>query len=203
MSRRLFTDEQLNFLLEHQADITRKEMAKLMNEKFGTSFTTKQIVTYCNNHRILSNNNGQFKKGHVSHNKGKKIEEYMSPEGIKNSSKTRFKKGQNPINHRPVGSERLSKDGYIETKVKEPNVWKLKHRHIWEQEHGEVPEGYALLFLDQIRTNCSIENLKLVKRTELVRINHQNNLTVCPKINESIVLTERINQTVRERIDSE
>lgn len=201
--RRLLTNEQHEFLLEHQADVTRKEMAELLNETFGTSLTTEQIKTYCGNHKIRSNSNGQFKKGQRSFNKGLKQTDYMSEEAIERTKATRFKKGQKPNNWKPIGSERITKDGYIEIKVRDgedvsTNNYKLKHRVVWEEEHGEVPEGHAILFLDQSRTNCSLDNLMLVKRTELVRINKSNNLVDVPEINESIVLTERIRQKIRE-----
>lgn len=196
--RRLLTDEQHEFLLKHQADITRKEMAKLLNETFGTSLTEEQIRTYCTNHKIRSNSNGQFKKGQRSFNKGLKQTDFMSEEAIERTKATRFKKGQPPVNHRPVGSERVGKDGYIEIKVAEPSTWELKHRVVWREANGEVPEGHAILFLDQDRTNVSLKNLMLVKRTELVRINKSNNLVDVPEINESIVLTERISQKIRE-----
>ena len=196
--RRLLTDEQHNFLLEHQADITRKEMAKLLNETFGTSFTTDQIMNHCSRNKIHSNSNGQFKKGQTSFNKGLKQEDFMSPEAIERSKATRFQKGQKPTNWRPVGSERITKDGYTEIKTAEPGTWELKHRVVWREANGEVPEGHAIIFLDQDKTNCSLENLMLVKRTELARINKSNNLVDVPEINESIVLTERIKQKIRE-----
>ncbi len=37
-----------------------------------------------------------------------------------------FAKGNVPPNHRPVGSERISKDGYIEVKVAEPKQVEIK-----------------------------------------------------------------------------
>ena len=196
--RRLLTDEQHEFLLEHQADITRKEMAKLLNKTFETSFTTDQIKTYCSNHKIRSNSDGRFKKGQRSFNKGLKQTDFMSPEAIERTKATRFQKGQKPTNWKPIGSERITKDGYIEIKTAEPGTWELKHRVVWQEANGEVPEGHAILFLDQDRTNCSLDNLMLVKRTELVRINKSNNLVDVPEINESIVLTERISQKIRE-----
>lgn len=198
MSRRLLTDEQHQFLLEHQADISRKEMAELLNETFRTNLTEEQIKTYCTNHKIRSNSDGRFKPGQRSFNKGLKQSDFMSPEAIERTKETRFKKGQSPNNYRPVGSERLSKDGYIEIKTADPGTWELKHRVVWEEEHGAVPDGYAILFLDQDRTNVTLDNLMLVKRTELVRINQKNNLVDSPEINTSIVLTERINQKTKE-----
>ena len=63
----------------------------------------------------------RYKKGSVPSNKGKKQSEYMSPEAIEKTKKTRFKKGNTPKNFKDVGSTRVTVDGYIEIKTKNPN----------------------------------------------------------------------------------
>ena len=70
----------------------------------------------------------------------------------------------------PVGSERKTK-GYILVKIAEPNVWKEKHRIIYEKYLGEIPAGHKIMFLDGKKTNCNIENLRLVKNSEEIYIN--------------------------------
>ena len=80
----------------------------------------------------------RFQNGSVPLNKGKKV----SPEIYAKMQPTMFKKGQTPVNHRDVGSERVNVDGYLEIKVAEPNRWRLKHRVIWEQVNGAIPKGF-------------------------------------------------------------
>ena len=94
-----------------------------------------------------------FQKGSVPFNKGMK--------GIcaKGCEKTWFKKGQKPINHRPLGSERITVDGYTEVKVEEPNKWRLKQQIVWEEHCGVVPKGYVLIVADGDKTNFDIKNL--------------------------------------------
>ena len=106
----------------------------------------------------------RFKKGSVPPNKGKK----MSPEVYEKVKETMFKKGNSPINHREVGSERINVDGYIEIKVAEPNRWRLKHRFIWEQVNGEIPKGYNVQFKNHNRQDCRIENLYLICRADQI-----------------------------------
>lgn len=108
----------------------------------------------------------QFKKGSTPSNKGKKWADYMSPEGQVNSSKTQFKKGDRIWNHRPVGWERVNVYGYVEVKVAEPRTFKLKHRIVWEQHHGEIPKGYNVQFKDGHPLNCDIDNLYLISKQE-------------------------------------
>lgn len=107
----------------------------------------------------------RFKKGCEAPNKGKK----MSPEQYARASRTMFKKGNIPATHREVGEERLSIDGYVEVKVAEPNVWKAKHRVIWEQHHGEIPPGYHIQFRNHDKTDFRIENLYMISKSEQFR----------------------------------
>ena len=57
----------------------------------------------------------RFPKGHTPVNKGKRV----SPETYAKCQPTMFKKGQTPVNHRNVGSERVNVDGYIEIRDEE------------------------------------------------------------------------------------
>ena len=104
----------------------------------------------------------RFQKGSVPLNKGKKV----SPEVYSKIQPTMFKKGQTPVNHRDVGSERVNVYGYIEIKVAEPNRWRLKHRVIWEQVNGAIPKGYNVQFKNHNRQDCRIENLYLISKAE-------------------------------------
>lgn len=108
----------------------------------------------------------QFRKGNKPFNKGKKQVDYMTTEQINKTKATRFKKGHTPHNHKPVGSERITKDGYIEVKTKEPNVFELKHRVVWEEHNGEISPGCNIQFKDGNRKNTAIENLYMISREE-------------------------------------
>lgn len=114
-----------------------------------------------------------FKKGQVPMNKGRALATWMSPEGIERSSKGRFKRGEirpdNPNSraNKPVGKERVDKDGYIW--VITEHGQQQKHRWVWEQANGPIPRGHCVKFRDGDRTNCSIDNLYLVSRADHVR----------------------------------
>lgn len=104
----------------------------------------------------------QFGRGHVPANKGKK----MPPELYAKCAPTMFKKGRPSLNKKPVGSERVNVDGYIEIKVAEPNRWRLKNRVVWEQANGPIPPGYNVQFRNGNRLDCRLENLYLIDRRE-------------------------------------
>ena len=102
----------------------------------------------------------------------------MSADGIEKSKATRFKKGHSPVNHRPVGSTRVTKDGYIEVKVAEPDKWKLNSRVVWESVNGKIPKGYVILHINGITTDDGIENLQIMSRAEVVRLTNKSCLEI-------------------------
>lgn len=190
-------EEMAKFIIENQYHRSAKEMARLFNEHFNTdAMTAKKIKTFRHNHHLSSGLTGRFEKGHSPVNKGVKGLKYSG------SEKGWFKKGNIPVNHRPVGSERISVDGYIEIKVAEPNKWKLKQRVVYEEKYGKIPDGHVLIFLDRNPLNCTLENLILAPRSVLGVVNKTGNLTQYPAINESRILVEMVKDKVRKRRES-
>ena len=112
----------------------------------------------------------RFRKGHKPANKGKR----MSPETYSRVAPTMFRKGNVPANHRPVGSERVNVDGYVEIKMAEPNKWRQKHRVVWEQEYGPIPKGSNIQFRNGNRQDIRIENLYLISRQD--QLKNENSL---------------------------
>lgn len=155
-----FTDDEKKFFKNYVTGHSYKEIQSEFIKIFGWDISISQIKNFIGRYRLKTGLTGQFKKGTIPHNKGKK----MSLDTYEKVKHTMFKKGNIPKNHRDIGSERLTKDGYIEIKIKEPNVWKLKHRYIWEQEHGEIPLGNIIIFRDGDKTNVSIDNLMMIDR---------------------------------------
>lgn len=128
----------------------------------------------CNRLGFNNGRTGCFQVGSVPHNKGRKQTEYCTSEAIERMRKTRFQKGQEPINHRPIGSERVNVDGYVEVKVAEPKKWMLKQRYLWEKYHNEkLGRGDLILFLDGNRNNFDVSNLRRISRKELAMLNHE------------------------------
>ena len=133
-----WTDEMKQFIGDNYYGITTADLTDRLNEHFGTQINWTAVAGYKKRNNLSNGIDARFKKGHC------------------------------PKNHRPVGSERINVDGYIEIKVAEPNVWKLKHRVVWEKVNGPIPENHALKFLDGNPLNCVVENLKLITRSELL-----------------------------------
>lgn len=163
---RLFNEEQDRFFRDNALGMPSQELADLINEKFGLDINTSQVKSYKRNHGIQSGLTGKFEKGHSPANKGKKYP------GTGN--KTSFKKGRHPENKLTVGSEKPNGDGYIYRKIAEPNVWKSKHKLIYEEFNGPIPEEHVIIFADGNRRNFDIDNLVMISKSKLLVMNRYN-----------------------------
>ena len=115
-----------------------------------------------------------FAAGHAPHNKGK-------PFPAKGRAvETQFKKGMVPHTWRPIGHERVSKEGYLQRKVSDTGTTRRDyvaiHHPVWRMHGHTVPQGYALCFIDGDKRNFDINNLELVHRSELMRRNSVHRL---------------------------
>lgn len=187
-----YTKEQKQFLIDHNYMTPAKDLADMFNKRFNTNITKTNIKNFRGNNNLNSGLTGRFEKGHKTHNKGKKWDDYMPKEKQKNCRKTTFKKGNVPKNHRLVGEERINIDGYIEIKVKEPNKWELKHRYIYKQFYGEIPKGYNVIFLDGNKHNLDISNLKAISKHDNLIMNENNLRFNNKEITESAYLIVQI-----------
>lgn len=113
----------------------------------------------------------QFKKGHTPWNKGLKGWQKNKPEHL-------FKKRHLPRTAKPIGSEKIDKDGYVRTKISNDGsrykVWKLKHHLIYKKYHPdvEIEKDDRIIFLDGNNRNFDIDNLVLVSRREQISLAH-------------------------------
>lgn len=143
---------------------------------------------------------GRFVAGGRAWNKGMKGLDIGGKE-------TRFKKGHRggraAENYKPIGTERISKDGYVQRKVNDDLPlqarWKFVHTLVWEAANGPVPPGHAITFLDGNRKNTALENLQIVKRADLMRRNTVHNYG--PEIAQLVrlrgAITRQINRKER------
>lgn len=160
-----YTLEQVEFIRNNVVGQSYAKLTEIFNAKFGLNLTASQIGGFIGNRKLNTGLTGRFEKGHVPVNKGIKGE-HLSPS-------TEFKKGNRPANYRSVGSERINADGYCEVKIADPRKWKMKHVVVWEQLHGLVPKGHAVIFGDGDQSNMNPDNLVLVSRRQLAVLNRR------------------------------
>ena len=191
--------EMVEFMMEYIPGHQESEIRAEFEKRFGITLTEGQIGNFKYLHGVKSGTNGgRFQKGHITHNKGKK----MSPEVYERVKHTMFQKGHAPVNHREVGSERINVDGYTEVKVAEPNKWKLKQRFIYEEATGEkLSKNDIVIFLDGDKQNFDINNLVKMTRAELVRYNQDHVYGEEVEINKTAVLVAKLKAKVGEARD--
>lgn len=168
---RTWTDEQEQYLIANYATTSNAELAKTLGKKDADRVVAKAFrlglkksSEFLSEQRKTTSKNGQFKKGMIPHNKGKKLSDATKAK----LAKTMFKSGNRPHNALPVCAESEDKDGYLMVKIAEPNVWRYKH-HI---AYGEpVPTGHKVIFLDGNKYNFERGNLQLVSNAELMNRN--------------------------------
>lgn len=136
-------------------------------------------VTATNLHALRKRNGwrtgrtGCFEKQSVPHNKGKPMPFHP------NSAATWFKKGERRgvavRLYKPIGTERFSKEGYLERKIHDgmplQSRWRAVHLINWETVNGAVPRGMALKCLDSNRSNTDVANWEAIPRGMLPRLN--------------------------------
>lgn len=162
---KVFPETVQQFIRDQVKGKTNQELTDLINAKFGTQYLQSQIRAYKKNHKHPGGIDTKFKKGRVSHNAGRKG--WCAP----GCEKGWFKKGMDPLNIKPIGSERIDVYGYILVKIKDPNIWEFKHRLVWESAHGKIPDGGIVTFLDGDKQNVDINNLALVTNNENLELN--------------------------------
>ena len=169
---KVFPAEIKKYIKDNHVGIGIADMAEQLNMKFGTNYKYSQIRAYYKNHGLKCGIDCRFKKGLIPVNKGKK--------GIRLSPETEFEKGHTPHNTLPVGTELIKADGYIWVKVADPNKWRQKHRIIWEDANGEIPDKHIILFADGNRLNTELDNLRLVSRKKLSILNKRKLISPDP-----------------------
>jgi hypothetical protein len=126
---------------------------------------------------------------------------------------TQFKPGRaasEAANYAPIGSLRISKDGYAERKVTDdPGIvparrWVAVHRLVWEAARGPIPAGHAVVFRPGQKTaeadRITVEMLEMLTRAQLMQRNsyHTN---YPPEVRQLVqlrgALTRQINSRTR------
>ena len=150
----------------------------------------------------MSSKDTRFKPGHRPHNKGVK-----GWQAGGRSAETRFKPGNRTGKaarlYQPIGTERITKEGYLQRKVNDDmplqRRWKMVHHIIWEESYGPIPKGHVVVFKNGDRQDVRIENLELISRVENMKRNTIHRLP--PELAEVCrikgVLTRKINQRGR------
>jgi hypothetical protein len=146
----------------------------------GMIYTPEMINTLKElalNHKGITTITDLFNKEYNTNLSPGKIKRAML---FRNINYKQTRKGEN------IGSEFYHKKNGVLIKISndgsKKDNWVIKHRYLWEQAHGKIPEGYRVIFLDNNKLNCDLDNLELVSKIESILLKkfgfHTNNKEV-------------------------
>lgn len=199
MSRqpRKWTKEKVEDLIRLYQDNSTKDIAYLLGFTAGAINNKAHLLGIKKSIEFIriflkGGERTRFAKGNIPWNVGLK--------GVNNPPKhTLFKSGHKPKNHKPVGSLRKSRDGYLEIKVAEGlKQWKPLHHKTWFDHHGEYPKkGFVLIFKDGNKDNFEINNLDLISKADIIALNTINRFPA--ELRELIFLSSKLKRKLNEQ----
>lgn len=105
-----------------------------------------------------------FQKGYTPFNKGRKMEEWLSPEVHEKIKKNQaLTAGRNKAAALPDGSTTKRYDGEY---IKVAGEWVKMSHHVWRTHNGEIPEGYGVFFRDGDIFNTDPDNLYVDRKND-------------------------------------
>lgn len=153
---------------------TRKAQHAAFQRRWGRpEVAFSAFASMCKRIGAMTGRDCRFVKGQVSHNKGKKG--FCPPGSEKGWFQPGTRNGRAAALHRPIGTERISRGGYLERKVNEElpfkRRWRAVHRIEWEALHGPLPDSHCLKCLDGNKLNTDPSNWEAIPRAILSLLN--------------------------------
>ena len=109
-----------------------------------------------------------------------------------------YKKGHIPHRKKYLGHENIRPDGYVDINVSKIGVkrrYVLKHKYLWERQHGPVPKGMCLKCLDGNKQNTDPSNWELIPLSLRLRLNTLRGIDYAaaePEVKPAIMALARI-----------
>lgn len=146
----------------------------------------------------------RFHKGQVPANKGLRrpgwapgrMKETQFTPGVRRGVAVRL--------YKPIGSERMSKDGYLQRKVNDDlplqSRWRAVHLIVWEAAHGPLPKGHAIVFRNGDKADIRLDNFECITRRALMLRNSVHNLP--EPLAAAVQLLGALHRQIRQRSTS-
>lgn len=130
-----YSEQENDFLRKYYNNYSWEELTQMLNEQFGTQRKFRTVKAHCRT---------------VLH-----LKKTLSQDHYRN------------CNRYDIGDE-IIENGYVLVKInnvkgsrekRNRRNWVQKHRLIWEQHYGKIPNGCQIIFLDGDKFNFDIDNL--------------------------------------------
>lgn len=199
MARRRWLDSELNLLRSMYPECHTADVAEWIGRTVGQCYqaaaahglkkSAEYLASDCaarikRGHQNEAMKASRFQLGLTPWNKGRDSRETGTGHHP-NTRRTQFAKGRmahEARNYVPIGSLRVSKDGYLERKLTDdPSIyparrWVAVHRIVWEQANGPIPAGHIVVFRLRMKTTVpdevTADRLECITRAENARRNH-------------------------------
>lgn len=209
------TPAEHDFMVKHQAHITRAQLTAMLNDKFGHNLSVEKVRSYTKRsglnrvirtmitdgpeydwiakHQLDTPRNeliATFNKRFGKSISIMQMNGYCQRKGLYMDDLIR--------NRKPVGT--IKRHGrFLRIKIN-ATQWQTLHRFTWERHHGKkVPEGFMIAFADGNSDNVDVNNLVLVRESIGLVIHYNNRAdTDNPSLNKAIMLTASLNAMVRD-----
>lgn len=188
---RLFTSHQAAFIRAGYREHDLVTLTAELNRQFDSNFTVNQVRSVIHNQGMKSGRTGRFYAG----------QSRIPGSGARGPNVTSFKKGNMSgtaqRNYVPIGTTRITRDGYLERKVTDDHPvparrWVAEHRLVWEATNGPIPEGHVVVFLDGDKKNIEPENLRCVPRGVLQYMNKNRLNETSGEARKAAILTAEL-----------
>lgn len=176
--RILYSPRELAWIKRHRTKPRREAHIGFCNTFRRPDVSLNNFKELCMRKGWTTGRTGCFPKGHAPVNKGQKMP-YNA-----NRAATQFKKGgrtgrANQL-YKPIGIERVTRDGYIERKIHDglpmQSRWRAVHLINWEAANGPLLDHHCLKCLDGNRQNTDPSNWALISRAVLTQLNHRTRI---------------------------
>ena len=177
-----YTEKETKFIIDNLPKYYVPELVKKFNKKFNANITAANIR--------------QFKCRNKLHS------------GLVKNPRTGFRK----LRHKPrkeyfesvrkaVGYECVNCQGKVMIKISN-NLYSYnympKARYVYEQKHGKIPNNYVLIHKDGNATNCDINNLKLVSKSERSFLSKNGLVSTNEQLMDAALTLQQLNKKIKQ-----
>jgi len=184
---------------------------RAFSEAFGRDVSAQNLHALRKRKGWKTGRTGCFVKGQEPMNKGKPCAPGtggLHPNVVRTQFKPGGRTGRAQANCKPIGTERVTEDGYRERKIHDgmplQSRWRLVHLLEWEAANGPIPAGHCLKCRDADRSNTDPSNWQLIPRALLPRLNggraktHLAHDEAAPELRPALIAIAQVDHAVRQ-----